>query len=65
MQATHIHFKGGLYSLVGKAINSEDLSEWAVYYHISPHKKKMWIRPWDEFHGMHESGVKRFEAIID
>jgi hypothetical protein len=60
-----VHWKGGLYRLIGKAKDSDNPGEdVAVYEHLWPHVPQLWIRSWEDFNGVHEkTGRKRFEEI--
>jgi hypothetical protein len=56
--ATHQHYKGGLYRLLGPHRDSEtgeevkapDGSAWLIYEHVYPHKRELWRRPASEFY---------------
>ena len=45
----HLHVDGGLYQLKGIAKNSNHQETMAVYEHIYPFEKNLWIRPITEF----------------
>lgn len=56
--ATHQHFKGGLYRLLGRvrdAMTGDHLcyrqprAEVMIYEHVYPHKRELWARPAHEF----------------
>jgi hypothetical protein len=58
--ATHQHYKGGLYRLLGfvrDADTGELLvcekhgKERVVYEHVHPHKRELWVRDAHEFYG--------------
>jgi acyl carrier protein len=44
-EATHRHYKGGLYKFVGLATHSETQEEMVIYEHVWPHERKTWVRP--------------------
>lgn len=56
--ATHQHYKGGLYKLLGPVKDSEtgevatapDGSAWLIYEHCYPHARELWRRPASEFY---------------
>ncbi len=69
--ATHQHFKGGLYRLVGQvfdadtggpARNSEGLLL-VLYEHCYPYDRGFWVRSAEEFFGDSESGEWRFRKL--
>lgn len=57
--ATHQHFKGGLYRLVGVARDADtggllygkDGNARVLYEHVYPHERGFWVRDHTEFHG--------------
>lgn len=58
--ATHQHYKGGLYRLVGLAndadtglvmMHSSGRDQLLIYQHLWPHDPSYWLRMWDEFYG--------------
>jgi hypothetical protein len=68
-EATHQHFKGGLYRYLGVPKDSRtgeaaamNGTEMVVYEHLFPYERELWIREYDEFHGTrgHE---KRFREL--
>ncbi|CAM2147539.1 DUF1653 domain-containing protein [Pararobbsia alpina] len=61
--ATHRHYKGGLYRVVGTAKHSETLEPMVVYEHLWPHERGLWVRPAEMFHGLLEDGTVRFKAL--
>jgi hypothetical protein len=61
--ATHRHYKGGLYRVVGLAKHSETLEPMVVYEHLWPHEQGLWVRPADMFHGTLEDGTTRFKPL--
>lgn len=56
--ATHQHYKGGLYRLLGPHRDSEtgeevkapDGSALLIYEHCYPHQRELWRRPASEFY---------------
>lgn len=56
--ATHQHYKGGLYRLLGPHRDSEtgeevkapDGSAYLIYEHCYPHQRELWRRPASEFY---------------
>ena len=56
--ATHQHYKGGLYRLLGPHRDSEtgeevkapDGSAYLIYEHCYPHERELWRRPASEFY---------------
>lgn len=74
--ATHQHFKGGLYQLIGPAMDAdtgkqlETPNEWLAeqdkyvgYLHLYPHERQLWIRREKEFFGPQGNG-KRFRELV-
>jgi hypothetical protein len=61
--ATHRHYKGGLYRVVGVARHSETLESMIVYEHVWPHERGLWVRPADMFHGVLDDGTVRFKPL--
>ena len=61
--ATHRHYKGGLYRLIGTARHSETEEALIVYEHLWPHARGLWVRPKDMFEGTLEDGRKRFAPL--
>jgi hypothetical protein len=61
--ATHRHYKGGLYRVIGVARHSEDLSPMIVYEHLWPHEPGLWVRPKEMFEGDLEDGRRRFTPL--
>lgn len=56
------HFKGNLYEVICEAKHTET-GEVFVIYKRADGTPGIWARPYDEFHGYHETGVKRFEKV--
>jgi hypothetical protein len=58
--ATHQHFKGGLYRFIGTAMDAEsgepligkDGLPRVAYIHCYPYPKQLWIRDYSEWFGM-------------
>ncbi len=61
--ATHRHYKGGLYRVVGTAKHSETLESMTVYEHLWPNPPGLWVRPTGMFHGRLEDGSVRFTPL--
>ncbi|MDR9179787.1 aminotransferase class III-fold pyridoxal phosphate-dependent enzyme [Burkholderia multivorans] len=62
--ATHRHYKGGLYRVIGVARHSETEESLVVYEHLWPHARGLWVRPETMFislkqgyHGTHFGGA--------
>ncbi|MDQ0188860.1 DUF1653 domain-containing protein [Alicyclobacillus cycloheptanicus] len=55
------HFKGAVYEVIGEALHSETEERLVLYRRVG--SEQIWARPYDMFHGIHESGVKRFVAF--
>jgi hypothetical protein len=49
--ATHRHYKGGLYRVVGVAKHSETLEPMTLYEHLWPNPPGLWVRPQEMFEG--------------
>lgn len=61
--ATHEHYKGGLYRVLGEARHSET-EEWLVVYEqLWPKARGFWVRPREMFHGTLEDGTVRFRPL--
>ena len=61
--ATHRHYKGGLYRVVGVAKHSESLEPLIVYEHLWPNPPGLWVRPQEMFEGRIEDGRLRFTPL--
>lgn len=69
--ATHQHFKGGLYRVIGILYDSETGEQarnangdvLMVYEHLYPHERRFWSRSFTDFYGFHESGKLRFREL--
>ncbi len=62
-RATHRHYKGGLYRVIGSAKHSETLEPMTVYEHLWPHAQGLWVRPEEMFHGTLDDGTLRFTPL--
>lgn len=68
--ATHQHFKGGLYRYVGhlkdadtgEAVLGKDGLPRIVYQHVYPHERELWVRDHGEFFGI-KDGKHRFRRL--
>jgi hypothetical protein len=63
--ATHRHYKGGLYRVIGPARHSETEEPMIVYEHLWPHEHAMWVRPEPLFTDSLADGRPRFKALTD
>lgn len=63
--ATHRHYKGGLYRVIGVARHSETDESLVIYEHVWPHEPSLRARPEDNFHGTLEDGTPRFRKLRD
>lgn len=69
--ATHQHFKGGLYRYVGtvrdadtgQAILGKDGQPRIIYEHCYPHLRQSWIRDYSEWYGAIELDGKRISRF--
>ena len=69
--ATHQHYKGGLYRLLGHVRDSEgghpvlgaDGEPRVLYQHCFPYPVEHWLRDASEFHGHLEDGRPRFREL--
>jgi hypothetical protein len=59
---TYKHFKGNEYRVICVAQDCDDMCRSLVIYQPTD-GGKTWAREYNEFQGMHESGVKRFELV--
>ena len=62
-EATHQHYKGGLYQLIGEGIHTETNEELVFYRHVYPYEEAYYARPSKMFHGLNEGGDKRFVSL--
>lgn len=61
--ATHEHYKGGLYRIVGTATHSETLEPMTVYEQLWPKERSLWVRPATMFVEVLENGIPRFKPL--
>jgi hypothetical protein len=61
--ATHRHYKGGLYRVIGVARHSETEEPMIVYEHLWPHERGLWVRPAEIFSDTLPDGTPRFQAL--
>jgi hypothetical protein len=64
LNGVYEHFKGGLYSIIATALNSENLRKTVIYQSIED--GKLWTRDFEEFIGhkvTDEGMIKRFTHI--
>jgi hypothetical protein len=61
--ATHRHYKGGLYRMLGEATHSETGETLVVYEHIWPRDRSLWVRPASLYYGRLADGRLRFEPV--
>lgn len=70
--ATHQHFKGGLYRLLGPVRDSvtggplkyrATGEEVLVYEHVYPHPRELWARSVKEFNEVLSDGTSRFRKL--
>lgn len=70
-EATHQHFKGGLYKLLGRVMDAEtgkpyetpgawliEPDGYVAYLHLYPHERQVWIRKSSEFYGPKDGGLR-------
>jgi thioredoxin 1 len=62
-EATHRHYRGGYYKVIGTALHTETKEQVVVYEHLFPHEKALYVRPADMFYGNLEDGTVRFDPI--
>ena len=63
--ATHKHYKGGLYKVIGTAKHTETNEQVVVYEHVYPHESAIWVRPAEMFYETLPDGTKRFTPIAE
>lgn len=70
--ATHQHFKGGLYKLLGPvrdSVTGEPLRYRSsgqailIYEHVYPYARELWARGDDEFNEVLKDGTPRFRKL--
>lgn len=62
-QATHRHYKGGLYRVTGIAKHSETGESMTVYEHLWPNPPGLWVRPTAMFNERLPDGRLRFTQL--
>jgi hypothetical protein len=62
-EATHRHYKGGWYKVLGEARHTETEEIMVVYEHLFPHERGLFVRPYNVFHGTVADGRKRFQDL--
>jgi hypothetical protein len=62
--ATHRHYKGGLYRVIGVALHTETQEKLTVYEHVWPHAPALYVRPETMFNETLPDGTPRFRALI-
>jgi hypothetical protein len=61
--ATHRHYKGGYYRVIGEALHTETEEVLVIYEHVWPHKPSLFARPKEMFCGTLDDGTLRFTPI--
>lgn len=61
--ATHRHYKGGLYKVLGTAEHTETKEILVVYEHLWPHEQRLFVRPLEMFNEILSDGRTRFKAL--
>lgn len=61
--ATHRHYKGGYYKVIGTAKHTETNEQLVVYEHVYPHEAALFVRPESMFNETLPDGTKRFTPI--
>lgn len=61
--ASHRHYKGGLYLVIGTAKHSETEELMVVYEHLWPHERGLRVRPAEMFDDVLEDGTRRFAPL--
>lgn len=70
-EATHQHFKGGLYKYIGPIHDADSGSFMRTpagdfyegYLHVHPHDRQLWARPSAQFNGVTSDGSPRFRKL--
>lgn len=62
-EATHLHYKGGLYRVVGEALHTETSEALVIYEHVWPHERSLFARPKSMFYGTLPDGRPRFADV--
>ncbi|KVN12868.1 MULTISPECIES: DUF1653 domain-containing protein [unclassified Burkholderia] len=63
--ATHRHYKGGLYRVIGVARHSETEERLVVYEQLWPKERSLWVRPAAMFDETLADGAPRFRKLGD
>ncbi|QTB82188.1 DUF1653 domain-containing protein [Burkholderia pseudomallei] len=63
--ATHRHYKGGLYRVIGVARHSETEERLVVYERLWPKERSLWVRPEAMFEETLADGTPRFRKLAD
>ncbi|AOJ04271.1 hypothetical protein WS70_20670 [Burkholderia mayonis] len=63
--ATHRHYKGGLYRVIGVARHSETEESLVVYEQLWPKARSLWVRPEAMFNATLADGTPRFRKLSD
>jgi hypothetical protein len=61
--ASHRHYKGGLYKVLGEAKHSETGEILVVYEHLWPLGQSLWVRPASMYYERLADGRLRFEPL--
>lgn len=61
--ASHQHYKGGLYYVIGDVKHTETQEVLTAYVHLYPHQPSFFVRPKDMFDGLNDAGQQRFVKI--
>lgn len=62
--ATHQHYKGGLYRVLGEGMHTETKEVMVIYEHLYPHERTIWLRPKEIFFSpVEETGAVRFVEL--
>ncbi|KVE28923.1 hypothetical protein WS67_07415 [Burkholderia singularis] len=63
--ATHRHYKGGLYRVIGVARHSETEESVVVYEQLWPKARSLWVRPEAMFNETLADATPRFRQLGD
>ena len=58
LKGIYIHFKGGLYSVIGTAVHTETNETMVIYQSMDNYQ--VWARPYDMFVDSIDENTKRF-----
>lgn len=61
--ATHRHYKGGLYRVLGEALHTETQEIMVVYSHVWPHEPCLYVRPKTMFYENLPDSTPRFRKL--